>query len=71
MSLWSSSRPLASATPTVLDPHWDSLSWPVVALHPGNLVALDQQDQMLQQLIDEADLGMDQLNALDLGLGGS
>ena len=68
MSHWSDLRPLASATPSLLDPRWDS------ALCHGDPAALDEQVwpfHMLQQFIDDVDFGVGQLKALDLSLPGS
>ena len=50
------------------------LRYPVVVLGHGDTAALDLQDQplhSLQQFIDEANVGVHQLRALDLGFGGS
>jgi len=40
MSHWSGLRPLVSATPSILDPHYDPLRYPVVALCHGDPAAL-------------------------------
>lgn len=74
MSHGCSVRSLASATRSIPDPHGTPLRCLVVALCHGDPGALDQQGQalhMLQQFIDGAVVGMGQLKALDLGLGGS
>ena len=63
-------KALASATLTVLDPHLDL----VIALCHEDPAALELQDwtlHTLQQFIDGVDVGVGQLKALDLGLGGS
>ena len=63
----SGSWPLASVTPSVLDPRWD----PVAALCCGDPVALDQQDRLFHRphwLTDNVDLGKSQRKAQDLGL---
>lgn len=47
---------------------------PVVALRCGDLIALDLQDQplrVLQQFTEVVDVGVNELKALNLGLGGS
>ena len=68
MSHWSVSRPLASATPSVLDPHWDScqISCWCTVLRDLKALGLQGQPFMLQQFIDRADVGVGQLKALDL-----
>jgi len=71
MRLWSSSRLLASATPSVLDPHWDSSQLACCCPVSWKPCCSGSHNHMLQQLKDEADLGMGQLKALDLSLGGS
>ena len=71
MSRWPGSRPLASATSTVLGSHQTLLRYPVVLCHEDS-EALDLQDwplHTLQQFIDGIDVGVGQLKALDLGLG--
>ena len=72
-SHWSSSRPLGSATLSILDSHWD-FSQIFCFLCTRDPPALDLQDQPLhrcQQFIDKANVGVGQFRALDLGLGGS
>ena len=71
MNDWMGSRSLASVTPSILDllP-----SCPVVVLGHKHLEVLGQQDQSFhspQSFIDDTDLGVAPLKALDLGLGGS
>lgn len=71
MNLWSVLRPLDSATPSIHYSHWDSFLNTFVALGYGDAAALDLQDwsfQVLQQFIDEVDLGVGQLKALGLRL---
>jgi len=76
MSHWSGSRPLVSATPSILTgtPLCDNNSYPAVALCHGDPAALDLQDwplHMLQHLTDGVDFGVSQLKAPGLDLGGS
>jgi len=73
-SHWSGTKPLASATPSILDSQGTPRRYPVVALCYGDPAALDLQDQplrVLQQLTDEVDVRVDPLRALNLGLDGS
>jgi hypothetical protein len=62
VSHWSGSRPLASATLSILDPHWDSSRYPVVALFHRDPAVLDmwyhQTLHMLHQFIDGVDVGV-------------
>lgn len=70
VSVWSGSRPLASITPSTLNPHWAPLGYSVI-LCSGDLPALDLQDpplHRLQQFLVGADIGVDQLRVLDLDL---
>lgn len=74
MSHWSDLRPLASATLSILDYNWTLLRYPEATLCFGDHVALVLEDQSLhalQHFIDVADVGVGQLKALDLNLGGS
>lgn len=64
MSLWSSSTPLASATLSTLDPHRDSFWIPCCG--SGSAGPASSQ---LQQVLGGADVGVGQLQVLDLGLG--
>ena len=68
MSHWPSLRPLASATLSILDSHRAPLRYPVIALCHGDPAALCLQD--LHVFIDKVDVGVDQLKALSLSLGG-
>ena len=75
MSHWSGSRLVASATPSVLDPHLDSFQiYFFFSLCHGNPAALDLQVwplSLLQEFIDGVEVALSQLRVLDLGLGGS
>lgn len=69
----SGSKHLVFAISLILDPHWDSSQVSCFLCHEDS-AALDLQDCLfytLQQFIVEVDLGVGQLNALDVGLGGS
>lgn len=69
MSHGSSSKPLVSVTPSLLEVHKDSSRLAAVALCHG-----DQQHWSFhtsQSFSDDTDLGLGQLRTLDLGLGGS
>jgi hypothetical protein len=60
MSHWSGSRPLASDTPSILDPHRTPLRYPAVVLCHRDPAALDLQDWPFhegQQLTGDVDLG--------------
>jgi len=70
----SSLKPLASGTPSTLNPYLDSSHISCFWLCHGNPTALDLQDQSfqaLQQSIDEVDVEVGQLKAMNLELGGS
>ena len=57
---------------TVNTKSWPGLGYPVVAPCYGDSAALAlQPPHVLQQFTDEVDIGVGQLKALDLGLGGS
>jgi hypothetical protein len=64
--------PLASATQSILEPHWTPLRYPVVALCHGDSMVLDQYyrfTHVLQQFVNEVDVEVSQFKVLDLGLG--
>lgn len=65
MSHWSPLGALDSVAPSILVPH---LEFPVylVALFCGDTAALDQQSRNSSHVVD---FGLNQLNALNLGLG--
>jgi hypothetical protein len=76
MSHWSDLRSLALPHHQYWDLTGTPLGYPAVALCDGDPVALDLQNQpllMLEQLMDEVDIGVGQLKTLDLDLdlGGS
>lgn len=64
------SSPLPSDIPSILDPHQDSSQISLIHGDPAALVLQNQPIHILQQLIDDIDVGVDQLKAQDLGLGG-
>ena len=49
-------RSLASATLSILDPHWDSLGYPVVVLGHSDPAALSLQDWPSHVLITTTDV---------------
>lgn len=70
---WSGTRPLASATLSILKHSKTPLRYNVMGLYRGDPVVLDLYDwplHSLQQLINGVDVGMDKFKALDLGLRG-
>ena len=70
VSHWSGLRPLASATLSILDPHWDSSQISCCCQCHGDPVVLDLQNQplhVLQHFMDGVDIGVGQFKALDLG----
>jgi hypothetical protein len=70
LSPWTGSRPLASATLTILNDGGDlNSSW--IACCCPVVMEIPQLWGMLQQFIDGVGVGVDQLKALGLGLGGS
>jgi hypothetical protein len=75
MNHWSGLRPLSSATLSILDPPKDSS--PISCLLPCVIESLKfwfcrtSPFYAHQQFIDKVDVGVDQLKALDLSLGGS
>lgn len=71
VSHWSVLRPLASVTLSILDCDWTLLRYPEVTLCFGDHVDLVQPLYALQHFIDGADVGVEQLKALDLNLDGS
>lgn len=73
VSHWSVSRPRPSATLSILDVHRDSSQISCVAVCRGDTVLVLQDGHLhrLQQFKDGVDFGVDQLKALDRGLGGS
>jgi hypothetical protein len=68
MSHWYGSKSLASAKPPILEP---PLCYPVCHGDPAALALWDRPFHKLQHFTDEVDVGVHQLKALDLGLGGS
>lgn len=70
--VYPSRKPLAPATLSILDSHWDTsqISFYFAPCH-GDPAALDLQDwplHVLQQFIDGLDVGLGQLKPLELGL---
>ena len=68
MSHWAVLRPLASATPSIPDPHWDSSQMSCCCPCHGAPAALALQDwsfHLLQQIIDGIVVGVRQLKSLD------
>lgn len=60
-SLWSGSRPLASAVLSILESHWDSLAFllfPCVMETLQFWICRNSPFHMLQQCIDEVDVGV-------------
>lgn len=74
MNVWSGSRPLASAPPSILDPHWDSawifyysiVSWRSCSFRSAGLPL-----HVFPQFIDRVAGGVEvyQLIDLDLNMG--
>ena len=74
MSHWSGSSHLTSAILSILDPHWNLVEHPVVALSGGDLAPLVLKEQLLhklQHLVAGADVGVGSLKATDLDLDGT
>lgn len=68
MSHWSTSRPPASDTPSILDPHGTPLGHPAAVLCHGDPAALGLQGQpfhMGQQLTGDIGVGLGQPKVLD------
>ena len=71
---WSSMRPLAFATLSILEPYRTPPGYPVVALCHGDPAALEQQDwtfHVSQPFFSDIDFGVGHLRAVNLDLGGS
>jgi hypothetical protein len=74
MSHWSGSRPLVSATLSILGPQWDSSQISCcygVSRRPWSFGSAGPASYTLQQFKDGVDVGVGKLGALDQCLGGS